>query len=74
MLGDNIKKHRKENNISQEELAEKIGVSRQSISLWENGKSNPSLDTINELASILGVLLAGVIMMIFSFGILSNII
>lgn len=55
MLGDNIKKHRKENNISQEELAEKIGVSRQSISLWENGKANPGLDTITELASILGV-------------------
>lgn len=55
MLGDNIKKHRKEKNISQEELAEKIGVSRQSISLWENGKANPGLDTITELASILGV-------------------
>ena len=55
MLGDNIKKYRKENNISQEELAEKIGVSRQSISLWENGKANPGLDTITELASILGV-------------------
>ena len=55
MLGDNIKKYRKENNISQEELAEKIGVSRQSISLWENGRANPGLDTITELASILGV-------------------
>lgn len=54
MLGDNIKKHRKEKNISQEELAEKIGVSRQSISFWENGKANPSLDTISKLASILG--------------------
>ena len=35
-LGDNLKKIRKENNLSQEQLAEKLGVSRQSVSKWES--------------------------------------
>ena len=39
MLSDNIRNYRKENNLSQDELAEKLGVSRQSISLWENGQT-----------------------------------
>ena len=38
--------------MSQEELAEKLGVSRQSISLWETGKTQPSLDIITMLASL----------------------
>ena len=39
MLGDNIRKYRKLNNMSQDELAEKLNVTRQSISLWENAPS-----------------------------------
>ena len=39
MLAENIRKYRKEKNMSQDELAEKLGVSRQSISLWENGQT-----------------------------------
>ena len=38
-LNEQIKKYRTEMNISQEELAEKIYVTRQSISNWENGVS-----------------------------------
>ena len=38
-LNEQIKKYRTEMNISQEELAEKIYVTRQSISNWENGGS-----------------------------------
>ena len=34
-FGENLKNIRKQKNISQEELAEKLGVSRQSISKWE---------------------------------------
>lgn len=41
MLSDNIKNYRKKNNMSQDELAEKLGVSRQSISLWETGQTQP---------------------------------
>lgn len=55
MLGDNIKKYRKENNISQEVLGEKLGVSRQSISLWENNQTQPSLENIVALAKIFNV-------------------
>ena len=46
MLGENIKNLRKENKMSQEQLAEKLDVSRQSVSLWENGQTTPSMDNI----------------------------
>ena len=52
MLGDNIRKYRKESNISQEELAKKLGVTRQSISLWENNQTQPSIDNIIALAKV----------------------
>lgn len=55
MLGDNIRKYRKANNLSQEELAERLGVSRQSISLWETGKTQPSIDMLANLASAVDV-------------------
>ena len=55
MLGDNIKKYRKQNNISQEALGEKLGVSRQSISLWENNQTQPSLENIVALAEIFNI-------------------
>ena len=50
MLSDNIRNYRKENKLSQDELAEKLGVSRQSISLWENGQTQPTVDNIIALA------------------------
>ena len=55
MLGDNIKKYRKANNLSQEELAVKINVTRQSISLWETGRTQPNIDILVNLASVLGI-------------------
>ena len=55
MLGDNIRKYRKENNISQEDLAEKLGVTRQSISLWENNQTQPSIDNIIAIAKVFGL-------------------
>src|SRR5699024_8967575 len=50
MVKDKIKLLRKENNITQTELAEKIYVSRQTISRWENGSSIPSTDNIAQMA------------------------
>jgi len=50
MVKDKIKLLRKENNITQTELAEKIYVSRQTISRWENGSSIPSTDNIAQIA------------------------
>ena len=42
-FGDNLKQIRKSKNISQEELAERLGVSRQSVSKWETGENYPNL-------------------------------
>ena len=55
MLAENIRKYRKEKNMSQDELAEKLGVSRQSISLWENGQTQPTIENIIALAKIFNV-------------------
>lgn len=45
-FANNIKAIRKENNLSQEQLAEKLGVSRQSVSKWESNQSYPEMDKI----------------------------
>lgn len=54
-LGQQLKAHRKEVGISQDELAEKIFVSRQSISNWENNKTYPDIHTLLLLAETFGV-------------------
>ena len=48
-LANNLKKIRKDNNLSQEQLAEELGVSRQAISKWESGISYPEMDKILQL-------------------------
>ncbi|MDO4465354.1 MAG: helix-turn-helix transcriptional regulator, partial [Bacillota bacterium] len=45
-LGKQIKKYRQEAQLSQEELAERIYVSRQTISNWENDKSYPDVNSL----------------------------
>lgn len=55
LIGDNIRHYRKINNMSQEELAEKLDVTRQSVSLWESGQTQPSLDNIIALSKLFGV-------------------
>ena len=54
-LNEQIKKYRTEMNISQEELAEKIHVTRQSISNWENGKTYPDIHSLLLLSSLFGI-------------------
>ena len=51
-FGDNLKQIRKSKKISQEELAEKLGVSRQSVSKWETGENYPSMQNIMCLCTI----------------------
>ena len=51
-FGDNLRNLRKMKNLSQEKLAEKIGVSRQSISKWECGEAYPEMDNILILCDI----------------------
>jgi Predicted transcriptional regulators len=49
---EQIRKYRKQYNFSQEELAEKIYVSRQTISNWENGKSYPDIENLLILSTL----------------------
>ena len=51
-FGQNLKELRKSKNISQEKLAEKVGVSRQSVSKWETGEAYPEMNNILELCKI----------------------
>ena len=55
ILADKIINLRKKNAWSQEELAEKLGVSRQSISKYEGAQSIPDMDKILKLSKIFGV-------------------
>lgn len=54
-LNTQIKKYRTELNLSQEELAEKVYVTRQTISNWENGKSYPDVHSLLLLSSLFNV-------------------
>ena len=62
-LGEQIKNRRKELNITQEELAKKLNVTRSAVSNWETEKNYPDLQTIvyisDELNISLDVLLKG---------------
>jgi len=51
-FGDNLRKIRKSKNMSQEQLAEKVNVTRQSVSKWENSESYPEMNNILELCKI----------------------
>lgn len=50
---DKLQKRRKEKNMSQEQLADRCGVSRQAVSKWESGRSYPDMDKIMLLCDIL---------------------
>ena len=51
-FGDNLRQIRKSKKMSQEQLAEKVNVTRQSVSKWENGESYPEMNNILELCKI----------------------
>ena len=53
-VAGNIKRLRIQNNMTQEELAEKMFVSRQTVSSWETGRNQPDVDTLKALASVYG--------------------
>ncbi len=55
MLSEKIINLRKSRGWSQEELAERLNVSRQSVSKWESGVSNPDLDKIVAMSALFGV-------------------
>jgi transcriptional regulator with XRE-family HTH domain len=54
-LADRLVSLRKENKLSQEALAEKLGLSRQSISKWERAEASPDTDNLIALAELYGM-------------------
>ena len=55
ILADKITDLRKKQGLSQEELAEKLNVSRQSVSKWESAQATPDLKRIIEMSKLFGV-------------------
>lgn len=55
ITGEKIAKLRKDKNISQEALADMLGLSRQSVSKWENGSALPTMENLSRLAKIFDV-------------------
>ncbi len=55
MINDNIKRYRKEKGYSQEEMAVKLHVVRQTVSKWENGRSVPDAEVLIRMAEVLDV-------------------
>ena len=55
MIGKNLQKLRKQSGLTQEMLAERVGVARQTIAKWETEESAPDLGTAGKIAEALGV-------------------
>ena len=53
-VGNNIKKYRKQAELSQAEFSKKLGVSRQTISSWEVNRTEPSIGDIEKMCRVLG--------------------
>lgn len=54
-LADKLQLLRKKNLLSQEELAEKLGISRQAVSKWESGQSLPDLNKLKAISKLYNV-------------------
>jgi len=54
-IGKFITECRKQKNLTQNELADKLGITDKAISKWENGRCMPDISLLEELCSILGV-------------------
>lgn len=66
-IGNNIKRLRIENNLSQEELASKLFLSRQAISLWEKGNGFPSIDNVVFLSKLFNITIEKLLLLDESF-------
>ena len=54
-FADRLKEYRRDRGFSQEDLAERLGVSRQAVSKWETGTSDPSTSNLLALAKLYGI-------------------
>lgn len=55
VVNTSIKDLRKKQNMTQDELAEKLKVTRQAVSNWETGKTQPDIETLTQLAEVFDV-------------------
>jgi len=55
MIGMNIRVLRQKKNITQKDLAESMGVSRQAVCMWETGKRDLKVTTLNKMAEVFNV-------------------
>ena len=55
MYGEKIKAKRKAMGLSQDDLAEKLGVTRQAVSKWETDRAQPTMTNLRELAEVFSV-------------------
>lgn len=62
LFSDKLKKIRREYNLTQEELAEKLDVSRQAITKWESGEGTPDVENLKQLAILFNTTLDDLIM------------
>ena len=54
-LKDKLQLLRKQNGYSQEQLADKLGIARQTLSKWENGQAVPELSNLISLSNLYGI-------------------
>ncbi len=54
-IGNNIKRLRQQKNLTQDQVAEKLGVSYQAISKWETNANTPDISMLPEIANLFGV-------------------
>ncbi|MFD1125684.1 helix-turn-helix domain-containing protein [Lentilactobacillus raoultii] len=54
-ISDKLRYYRKQNNLTQQELADKLHVSRKTISSWENGRGYPDINSITQLSEVFGI-------------------
>ena len=55
MFANNLKELRKKNNLTQEDLANSLTVSRQAICMWERGERIPKINVLTKIARFFGV-------------------
>lgn len=60
-LAENLKRIRESKNLSQQELAEKLGVAQSTVGMWESDKRTPKLAELNRMARVLNITIARLI-------------
>lgn len=55
MFKKNLKKLRKKNNLTQEDLAQSLSISRQAVCMWERGERTPKVSVLTKVAKTFGI-------------------